>query len=56
LWLAVTMTPALASKCRTPKASMGVGSARGRRVVRTPAPAMTTAVSRAKTSEFVRPS
>src|SRR5690348_17255834 len=50
------MTPALARSSRTAKASTGVGSARGRRVASTPAPAMIAAVSRAKTAELRRPS
>jgi hypothetical protein len=50
------MTPALRARWRTAKASTGVGSSGGSSIARTPAPGMSSAVSRAKTSELLRPS
>ena len=51
LWLAVTITPASASRARTAKASTGVGRAAGIRTARQLAPSKTAAESWANTSE-----
>ena len=56
LWLAVTITPATQPSSRIAKASRGVGRGRGRTYAFSPAPVMTSAVSRAKTSELWRAS
>jgi hypothetical protein len=56
LWLAVTITPADTPSSRTANASTGVGSSRGSRIARTPAPAMIWAVSIANSFELRRPS
>jgi len=51
LWLAVTITPALARRCRTAKASTGVGTGPSSRSTRRPAPVSTAAASSANSRE-----
>ena len=56
LWLAVTMTPAAASRARTSNAVVGVGCGDAARCTRRPWCTNTAAASSAKRREFLRPS
>ena len=56
LWLAVTITPATQPSSRIANASTGVGSGRGSTQTLNPAPVITSAVSRAKSSLWCRAS
>ena len=56
LWLAVTITPATHPSSRIANARIGVGSGLGITSALRPAPVITSAVSRAKTSELCRAS
>ncbi len=56
LWLAVIITPAEAARCRTAKASRGVGPGCGSMCTATPAPASTRAASSANSADRCRAS